>query len=161
MKISNEKVVLMNYTLKNDAGEVLDTSEGREPLAYIHGKGMLIPGLETELAENEKGAKLNVTVLPDAAYGKRSDDLIQKANIGNFNEPEEVKVGVQFQMQTPEGGMSIATVTEIAEEEVTIDLNHPLADMTLHFDVEVMDVREATSEELEHGHVHGEGGHNH
>ena len=112
-------------------------------------------------AENEKGAKLNVTVLPDAAYGKRSDDLIQKANIGNFNEPEEVKVGVQFQMQTPEGGMSIATVTEIAEEEVTIDLNHPLADMTLHFDVEVMDVREATSEELEHGHVHGEGGHNH
>lgn len=112
MKISNEKVALLNYTLKNDAGEVLDSSEGREPLNYIHGIGMLIPGLERELENKEAGDKFAVKVAPEDAYGTRTPELVQTANINNFNEPNEVKVGVQFQMEGPQGPM-IATITEV------------------------------------------------
>lgn len=148
MKISKEKVVLMNYTLKNDAGEFLDSSEGREPLAFIHGLGMLIPGLENELEGKEIGEKLNVTVAPENAYGTRNEELVQIAKKEHFNEPEEVQVGVQFQMEGPMGQPMVATITKIEGDDVTIDLNHPLADMTLHFDVEILEVRDASEEEL-------------
>ncbi len=160
MNIANDKVVSIDYTLTNDKGEVLDSSSGKGPLAYIHGNGGLIPGLENELEGKIKGDKLIAIVAPAEAYGEFSEEMIQEVPIENFQEPEEVKVGAQFQIQN-EDHVHIATVTAVTEKMVTVDMNHPLAGETLHFDVEVMDVRDATQEEMEHGHVHGAGGHHH
>ncbi len=160
MNIEKDKVVSIDYTLTNDHGEVLDSSSGREPLAYLHGNGGLIPGLEKELDGKVKGDKLVAIIAPDQAYGIRSEELIQDIPLENFQDTSEVKVGAQFQVQN-EHEVRIATVTAVGEKNATVDLNHPLADETLHFDVEVMDIREASKEELEHGHVHGAGGHHH
>lgn len=160
MNIEKDKVVSIDYTLTNDNGEVLDSSSGREPLAYLHGNGGLIPGLEKELEGKVKGDKLVAIIAPDQAYGVRSDEMVQEIPLDNFQDKNEVQVGAQFQVQNGEH-VHIATVTAIGETSATIDMNHPLADETLHFDVEVMEVREATKEELEHGHVHGAGGHHH
>ncbi len=160
MNIEKNKVASIDYTLTNDNGEVLDSSSGREPLAYLHGNGGLIPGLEKELEGKVKGDKLVAIIAPDQAYGLRSDELVQEIPLENFNDAAAVKVGAQFQVQN-EQDVRIATVTTIGDKSATVDMNHPLADETLHFDVEVMDVREPTKEELEHGHVHGAGGHHH
>lgn len=160
MNIEKDKAVSIDYTLTNDKGEVLDSSSGREPLAYLHGNGGLIPGLEKELEGKAKGDKLKAVISPDQAYGVRSDELVQEVLLENFQDKNEVQVGAQFQVQNGEQ-VHIATVTALSETSATIDMNHPLADETLHFDVEVMDVREATKEELEHGHIHGAGGHHH
>ncbi len=160
MNIAKDKVVSIDYTLTNDNGEVLDSSSGREPLAFLHGHGNLIPGLEKELDGKVKGDKLVAIIAPDQAYGIRSEELVQEIPMANFQDASQVKVGVQFQVEN-EHEVRIATVTAVGESSATVDMNHPLADQTLHFDVEVMDVREATAEELEHGHVHGAGGHHH
>jgi len=160
MNITKDKVVSIDYTLTNDHGEILDSSSGREPLAYIHGAGNLIPGLEKELEGKIQGDKLVAHVQPEEAYGIRSEELVQDIPLANFQNPEEVKIGAQFQVQNGEH-VHIATVTKVGESSATVDMNHPLADETLHFDVEVRDVRDATQEELEHGHVHGAGGHHH
>jgi len=160
MNIEKNRVASIDYTLTNDNGEVLDSSSGREPLAYLHGVGGLIPGLEKELEGKAKGDKLVAIISPDQAYGIRSEELVQEIPLENFQNKEEVQVGAQFQVQNGDH-VHIATVKSIGDTAATVDMNHPLADMTLHFDVEVMDVREATSEELEHGHVHGPGGHQH
>ncbi|NOQ75168.1 MAG: peptidylprolyl isomerase [Crocinitomix sp.] len=159
MIIANESVVTINYTLKNDTGEILDTSEGREPLVYLHGVNALIPGLENELAGKTTGTELKVVITPENAYGTRRDELVRVVAKEGFQGEEELEVGMRVQLDT-EHGPAIALVTKV-EEEVTLDLNHPLADMTLHFDVEITEVRAATKEEIEHGHVHGEGGHQH
>ncbi len=160
MKIEQNKVASIDYTLTNDNGEVLDSSSGREPLAYLHGNGGLIPGLEKELEGKVKGDKLVAIIAPDQAYGVRTEELVQEIPMENFQDASEVKVGAQFQVQNGEH-VHIATVTAIGDKSATVDMNHPLADETLHFDVEVMEVREPTKEELEHGHVHGPGGHHH
>ncbi len=160
MNIEKNKVVSIDYTLTNDNGEVLDSSSGREPLAYLHGNGGIIPGLEKELEGKVKGDKLVAIIAPDQAYGVRSEELVQKIPLENFSDAAEVKVGAQFQVQNGEH-IHIATVTTVGDKSATVDMNHPLADETLHFDVEVMDVRKPTKEELEHGHVHGAGGHHH
>ncbi|MBC8191680.1 MAG: peptidylprolyl isomerase [Candidatus Marinimicrobia bacterium] len=160
MNIEKNKVVSIDYTLTNDHGEVLDSSSDREPLAYLHGNGGLIPGLEKELEGKVKGDKLVAIIAPDQAYGVRSEELVQEIPLENFHDANEVKVGAQFQVQNGEQ-VHIATVTTIGDKSATVDMNHPLADETLHFDVEVMDVREPSQEELEHGHVHGAGGHHH
>ena len=160
MNIAKDKVASIDYTLTNDHGEVLDSSSGREPLAYLHGNGGLIPGLEKELEGKVKGDKLVAIIAPDQAYGVYSDELIQEIPLENFQDAGEVKVGAQFQVQN-EHEVRIATVMEVSETAARVDLNHPLAGETLHFDVEIMDVREPTKEELEHGHVHGAGGHHH
>ena len=160
MNIAKDKVASIDYTLTNDHGEVLDSSSGREPLAYLHGYGGLIPGLEKELEGKVKGDKLVAIIAPDQAYGVYSDELIQEIPLENFQDAGEVKVGAQFQVQN-EHEVRIATVMEVSETAARVDLNHPLAGETLHFDVEIMDVREPTKEELEHGHVHGAGGHHH
>jgi len=160
MNIAKDKVVSIDYTLTNDQGEVLDSSSGREPLAYLHGNGGLIPGLEKELEGKAKGEKLVAIIAPDQAYGVRSEELVQEIPMENFQDTNEVQVGAQFQVQNGEQ-VHIATVTAIGDKSATVDMNHPLADETLHFDVEIMEVREATAEELEHGHVHGAGGHHH
>ena len=160
MNISKDSVVTMNYTLKNDAGEVMDTSAGREPLVYLHGVGGLIPGLEKELEGKAADDKLNVIIAPEDAYGTRKDDLLKVVSKDGFQGDEELAVGMRVQLDTEQGPV-IAEISDIADNDVTLDLNHPLADMTLHFDVEVLEVREATTDELSHGHAHGAGGHQH
>jgi len=162
MQIAKDKVVKLEYTLKNPEGEVLDTSEGRQPLAYLHGRGAIIPGLETALDGKDEGESLQVTIEPDEGYGNRDDNLIQSVPRDKFEGVDEIKPGMQFTAQT-QVGPRVITVTDINDDDntVTIDANHPLAGMTLNFDVAVVEVREATAEELEHGHVHGPGGHEH
>ena len=160
MNISKDTVVSIDYTLTNDQGEVLDSSSGREPLAYLQGYGNLIPGLEKEMEGKLKGDKLIAIIAPENGYGLRDKELVQEIPLANFHDASEVKVGVQFQVEN-EHDTRIATVVSVDEKSATVDMNHPLADQTLHFDVEVIDVRKPTKEELQHGHVHGAGGHHH
>lgn len=160
MKIGKHSVVTLDYTLKNGEGILLDTSEGREPLVYLHGVGALIPGLEDDLNGKSKGDKFSTVIEPDNAYGSRKDELLKVVSKAGFQGDEDLEIGMQVQLET-EHGPAIAIVTDITGEDVTLDLNHPLADMHLHFDVEVVDVRKATAEEVSHGHVHGPGGHHH
>jgi FKBP-type peptidyl-prolyl cis-trans isomerase SlyD len=160
MEITADTVVLIHYTLKNDAGAVLDSSAGGEPLAYIQGHGNLVPGLEKALEGKREGSTLAVTVSPADGYGKRNAALVQRVPKRSLQGSGQIRKGMQFHVRTGEG-MRLYTVTAIAGDMVTLDGNHPLADETLHFDVEVVSVRDATREELEHGHVHGAGGHHH
>ena len=160
MTVGENKVVSLNYTLKNSEGLLIDTSEGREPLVYLHGVGGLIPGLESELEGKTTGTKMNVVIEPKDAYGTRQEELMHVVPKDGFQGDEEMAEGMQVQLET-ENGPAVATIAKIDGEEVTLDLNHPLADMTLHFDVSIEEVREATSEELSHGHAHGPGGHKH
>lgn len=160
MQISPNKVVSIHYTLKNDAGDVLDTSSGREPLAYLHGSGNIIPGLEKALEGKSSGEKMNVSIVPEEGYGERHEGLIQDVPRDAFQGVEDIQPGMQFHAQGPSGPM-VVTVQEVGDDTVKVDGNHPLAGETLHFDVEVADVREATAEEQEHGHVHGADGHDH
>ncbi len=160
MIIAKESVVTMHYTLKNEAGEVLDTSAGREPLVYLHGVGGLISGLEKELEGKQANDKLNAVIPPEEAYGSRRDDLLRIVSKEGFQGEEALVEGMRVQLET-DRGPAVAVVSGIEGENVTLDLNHPLADVTLHFEVEVLNVREAEAEEIAHGHVHGEGGHQH
>jgi len=160
MKVENNKVVQMHYHLTDADKNVLDSSKGREPLAYIHGIGNIIPGLEKQLTGKEVGDKVAAVVEPAEAYGERDENLMQIVPMSGFQGDEELQVGMQVQVGT-ERGPAIASVAKIEGEDVTLDINHPLAGLTLHFDVEIMDIRDATSEELDHGHVHGPGGHQH
>ena len=160
MKIAKDSVVTMNYTLKNDAGEVMDNSAGRDPLVYLHGVGALIPGLENELEGKMANDKVSAVIAPEDAYGARSEDLLRVVSKDGFQGEEELLEGMRVQLDTEHGPM-VAVVSAITGDEVTLDMNHPLADMTLYFDVEVVDVSPATADELAHGHVHGDGGHHH
>ncbi len=160
MEIAADRVVTIHYTLKDDGGAVLDSSAGGEPLAYIQGHGNLVSGLEKALEGKQDGNTLAVVVAPADGYGKRDESLIRRVPKRSLQAAGDIKKGMQFQART-EDGMRLCTVTAVIGDMVTLDGNHPLADQTLHFDVEVVSVREATTEELEHGHVHGAGGHHH
>ena len=160
MEISKHKAVAIDYTLTNDSGEVLDSSKGQEPLSYLHGAGNLIPGLEDALEGKNAGDELKVTVSPEEAYGQRIDELIQKVPRDRFEGAEELQVGMRFHASS-DHGETLVTITDVSDDEVTVDGNHPLAGLTLHFDVKVVDVRDASEEEVEHGHIHGPGGHDH
>lgn len=154
MQISNKHVVGMNYTLKDDQGTVLDTSENRDVLKFIVGSGMIIPGLEKELYGKKKGDKLSVTVQAKDGYGEYDDTQMIKVSKSQFPEGTEQKPGMAVQAQRQDGEVQILTIKEVENDTVTLDANHPLAGQTLHFDVEIEEVRDATEEELEHGHVH-------
>lgn len=160
MQIEKNKVATIEYTLKNDTGDVLDTSEGQEPMAYIQGVGNLIPGLEEALEGKGEGDEVQVSIPPEKAYGVRNDELIQVVERSVFQGVDELKVGMQFQAQSDQG-TQVIWITKVEGDDVTIDGNHPLAGETLNFDVKVVGVREASAEELDHGHVHGPGGHHH
>ncbi len=160
MRITDGKVVHIHYTLTDDAGEILDTSAGQEPLVYLHGAGNIIPGLENALEGKTVGDALTVVVPPEQGYGVRNEELVDTASLSQFPNPEQVEVGVSFRVQMGDM-MYVATVTDIAGDTVTFDMNHPLAGVMLNFDVAVVDVKEATPEELAHGHVHAHGGHGH
>jgi FKBP-type peptidyl-prolyl cis-trans isomerase SlyD len=160
VEITADRVVLIHYTLKDDAGAVIDSSSGADPLAYIQGHGNLVAGLEKALEGKKDGDTVAVSVSPADGYGKYDAALIQRVPKRSLQGSGEIKKGMQFQGQTPDG-MRLFTVTAVVGDMITLDGNHPLADKTLHFDVDIVSVREATAEELEHGHVHGAGGHHH
>lgn len=161
MQIAQDKVVLIHYTLTNDGGEVLDSSSGNAPLAYLHGQGNIIPGLEKALEGKQAGDKLEVKVAPAEGYGERDDKLVQQVPRRAFGGVQNVQPGMQFHAQTSQGQTRVVTVKNVIGDMVTVDGNHPLAGEHLTFAVEVTEVRDATEEELSHGHVHGPGGHHH
>lgn len=160
MQIADNSVATFHYTLTNDAGEVLDSSQGREPLAYLHNAGNIVPGLERAMAGRKPGDRFSVDVEPEDGYGVYVEELVQVVSRQAFQGVDDLEVGMQFQAQTAQGTIPVV-VTVIEGEEVTVDGNHPLAGETLHFAVEVVEVRAATDEEVRHGHVHGVGGHHH
>ena len=160
MQITKHSVASLEYTLTNDQGEVLDTTSGRGPLAYIHGTESIIPGLEQELDGKQPGDAFQVRIDPAAAYGERDENMVQSVSRAQMPDGE-LEVGMQLQAQSDDGNAFLVTVTEVAGDEVTLDANHPLAGVALNFEVKVVDVRTATEDELAHGHPHGPGGHDH
>lgn len=160
MKVAENSVVVIDYTLTDNDGKVIDSSEGAGPLTYLHGAGNIIPGLEEALLGKEGGDAVKASIEPEKAYGERHDALQQEVPAELFSGVDNVEVGMQFQSETDQGPV-LVTVVALGDETITVDGNHPLAGVHLNFDVEVREVREASAEELEHGHVHGEGGHQH
>ena len=160
MQIADNRAVSIHYTLTNDEGEVLDSSIGDEALVYLHGEGNIISGLEQALNGKAVGDKFNVRIDAEDAYGEFMDEMVQVISRTMFEGVDELEVGMQFQADVSHGP-GIVTIVDIDGDDVTIDGNHPLAGQALTFDVEVISVRDATEEEIEHGHVHGAGGHHH
>jgi len=156
MQITKDKVASIHYTLRDGDGNILDTSSGREPLTYLQGAGNLIAGMEEGLEGKKTGDKFTLKISPEKGYGVKDSGLVQKVPRTAFG-TQKVEKGMQF--QTNHG--QVVTVTDIGLESITVDGNHPLAGVELHFDVEVTEVRAATSDEISHGHVHGAGGHHH
>jgi FKBP-type peptidyl-prolyl cis-trans isomerase SlyD len=161
MQIANESVVSFEYTLTDPSGNMLDTSHGREPLTYLHGASNIIPGLESQMTGKQPGDVFKATVPAADAYGEHDAQLIQAVPRTSFPADAQIEVGQQFQARTPDGQARVVRVTKVDPNEITVDANHPLAGVTLTFDVKIVDVRAATSEEIQHGHVHGPGGHHH
>lgn len=157
MKIQRDAVVSIDYELQDDAGQTIDSSHQVGPLTYLHGHGQIVPGLASALEGKAAGEDVNVKVGPDEGYGDRDDRKIMQVERARLPENIEPKVGMTLAADGP-GGPVPLFVTAVNDDSVTLDGNHPLAGKTLHFNVKVRDVREATSEELEHGHAHGEGG---
>ena len=162
MQISKDRVAVIDYVLTDDDGDVLDESHDGE-FAYLHGAQNIIPGLESALEGKQAGEKLNVSLEPKDAYGEVDPQRIQVVPREMFQTDDEIVPGMQFHAQSPEGHMMVITVAEVDDDEVTIDGNHAMAGMNLHFAVSVVEVREASADELSHGHVHtAEGcGHSH
>ncbi len=160
MQVQKNKVVGIDYKLTDGSGKLIDTSANHGPLYYIQGVGSLIPGLENALEGKKSGDILQVKIAAKDGYGERNDALCQQVPRSQFESNEGLEVGMQFEVDTEQGEL-VVTVTNIQEDTVTVDGNHPLAGVELHFDVTVKEVREATAEELAHGHVHGEHGHHH
>lgn len=161
MLIAANKAVSIDYTLTNDIGEVLDSSSGGAPLVYLQGAGNIIPGLEKALEGKQPGDELTVTVEPEDAYGEYSAELVSTLSRSMFEGVDELEVGMQFHASAPDGQMQIVTIRDLDGDDVTVDGNHPLAGQKLTFQVKIVDVRDASQEEIAHGHVHGEGGHHH
>ncbi len=160
MKINANSVASFHYTLKNDAGETLDSSEGQDPLSYLHGAQNIVPGLEKEMEGKSIGDSFSVVVQAAEGYGEIDENLLQELPKSMFAGVENIEAGMEFQAQT-EHGVQIIAVTKVEGDSVYVDGNHPLAGQNLHFDIEVTDIRDASQEELDHGHVHGPGGHHH
>ena len=160
MQICENSVVSFHYTLTDKNGQTIDSSKGNEPLTYLHGVGQIVPGLENALLGKKTGDTLDVEVAAQDGYGEHQDFMVQQVPREAFQGVDAIEPGMQFQAQTPQGGMTV-TVTAVDETMVTVDGNHPLAGQTLFFAVEIVSVREASEEEKAHGHVHGEGGHHH
>jgi len=159
MNISKNKIASLAYTLKNDDGEILDTADENNPFLYMHGTGGIIKGLENALNEKTVNDSFSLIVAPEDAYGERDDKLTESVPRDMFEgiPDEEMVTGAQFHAQTGQG-TQVITIADIDGDTVKIDANHPLAGETLHFDVEVLDIRDATEEEIAHGHPHAPGG---
>lgn len=160
MHIEKNRVVTLHYTLRDEQGTVIDSSSGRAPLSYLHGKNNLIPGLEEALSGKSAGDEFDVTVPPERGYGRRDDRLVQIVPRSRFAENLELTPGMQVRASGPQGARMV-TVVRVERDFVTVDANHPLAGRTLYFSVAVTEVRKATHEEVSHGHVHGPDAHHH
>ena len=160
MQIGDQKVVTLHYTLTDNEGRVIDQSEDGS-FAYLHGASNIIPGLENALSGKSAGEELSVAVSPEDAYGVRDESMLQQVPKNMFEDTGQIAVGTQFHAQGPNGEMLVVTVMEVQDEHVLVDGNHPLAGVDLNFDVKIIDVRDASEEEVEHGHVHGPEGHHH
>lgn len=161
MQIAEKKVVTIDYTLKNQAGEVLDTSSGGDPLLYIHGASQIVPGLERALTGLAAGQSADVVVEPADGYGARDPEGVFGVPRNAFPAEAQLEVGQSFVGEDEEGQAVPVRVVEVREDVVVVDANHPLAGEKLFFHVDIRDVRDATLEELMHGHAHGPGGHSH
>lgn len=163
MIIEKNKVVSIDYVLTNENGDVLDSTENQDPLVYLHGAGNLISGLEAELEGQAVKSRIRTNIAPKDAYGEYDEKLVQTVPLSSMPNSEHIKEGAQFQIDTSQGP-KIASITKVENGEFTLDLNHPLAGIALNFDVQVVDIRDATEEEIEKGHIHTEGcgcGHDH
>ena len=159
--ICKDLVISIHYSVIDDEKEVIDSSEGQPPLEYLHGHSQIVPGLEQALEGKKVGDKINVTVPPALGYGEYNDELIADVPRDQFPEDAPIEEGSMFEVSSPSGNPMIATIVAVNGSEVTLDGNHPLAGKQLHFRAEVIGVRKATKEEMEHGHAHGPGGHSH
>ncbi|XQW84314.1 FKBP-type peptidyl-prolyl cis-trans isomerase [Thalassotalea piscium] len=157
MKIAPNKVVVLHYAVSDSEGTLIDSSYDHEPLAIIYGTGFLIPGLEEALIDHKVGDKFEVSVDADKAYGERHDGYVQTVPKAMFESIEDLEVGSQLRATTDEGEQTVIVIN-VTDDEITVDGNHPLAGIDLKFDVEILEIRDATKDELTHGHVHSEGG---
>lgn len=160
MKVEHQKVVGIEYTLKNTAGEVVDSNEGEELLHFIQGLGNIVPGLEKAMLGRSEGDAFEISVKAADGYGEYDETLIRKIPRSALKNMGQVKEGMMLQARGPEG-IETLTVTSVGEKEVVADANHPLAGQDLHFAIRIAEIRDATKEELEHGHAHGPEGHHH
>ncbi|WDE02986.1 peptidylprolyl isomerase [Thalassomonas viridans] len=160
MKIADKTVARFHYTLKDEAGKEIESSAGGDPLAYLHGFNNMLVGVEKALTGKEAGDKFSVTLQPEEAYGERQEDAIQRVPVKHLQGAKKWQPGMTALVQTEQGERQV-TVVKVGKFMVTVDINPPLAGKVLTFDLEVVDVREATVEEIEHGHAHGVGGHQH
>jgi FKBP-type peptidyl-prolyl cis-trans isomerase SlyD len=158
MQIKEDKVVAFHYTLTSSEGEMIDTSRDQSPLEYLHGHRNIIQGLERSMTEKEVGSKFSVTLEPEQAYGPYDDSLVKTLSLDEFEDKIDLQPGMELEVELS-GEPHFATVLEVAENQVKVDGNHPLAGETLVFDIEVTGIRDATQEELAHGHVHSHGHH--
>lgn len=160
MLIADKKVASFHYTLSNEQGEQIESSRERQPMSYLHGARNIIPGLEKALTGKAAGEQFQVTIPPEEAYGERRADQVQRVPAKHFRDARQLKPGRLVSIQTRRGPVQ-ATVVKVGRFNIDVDTNHPLAGQTLTFDVEVVGVRDATAEEIAHGHVHGPGGVSH
>ena len=161
MTIKHNSAVSFHYTLTDDGGQQLDSSAGGEPLAYLHGAGNIVPGLENALEGKNIGDSMTVAVSAAEGYGESQPELIQEVPRESFQGVDDIQVGMQFEAQTGNGQSVPVTVTAVTEEFVTVDGSNHLAGKNMNFDVSITAVRDPTQEELDHGHIHGPDGHNH
>ena len=160
MSIRDNDVVSFHYTLKNENGETLESSRDHEPVVYLHGTGAMIPGVEKAITGKKAGDSFSITVPPEEAYGPRQEDAIQRISLKHLHGAKTWKPGMTAIVETNHGPRQVLIV-KVGHSMADVDLNHPLAGQTLNFDIEITDSRQATEEELAHGHVHGPGGHHH
>jgi FKBP-type peptidyl-prolyl cis-trans isomerase SlyD len=158
MQVEHNKVVVFHYTLNDTEGSFTETSEGREPVVYLHGYGQLVPGLEQAMGGRQAGDAFQSSVAPEQAYGPRDEAAVQRIPIKHLVRPGKLAPGQVVTVNTSDGQRR-ATLVKIGHHNVDVDLNHPLAGKTLNFDIRIVEVRDATAEEIAHGHVHGPGGH--
>ncbi len=160
MKIEDDKVVGIHYALTDNDGKTIDSSKGKDPLYYLHGYGQLVPGLEDVLEDKSLKEKFKVKVSPEDGYGKFNEELVYDINRDKFPNPESIEVGMTFTSKTKNGNINL-NVIGVEDDKIKLDGNHPLAGKELNFDVEVVEIRDATKEEIDHEHVHSPGGHHH
>jgi FKBP-type peptidyl-prolyl cis-trans isomerase SlyD len=161
MKAAADTVVTFHYALSDDAGEAIESSQGRDPLTVLLGRGGLVAGVEQALIGHEAGEKFEAVVTPEQGYGARREDWTQRVPKKHFHDPDRLRPGMQTMLQERGGGGRVVTVVKVGTSVIDVDLNHPMAGRTLHFALELVSVRAASAEELEHGHAHGPGGHPH
>ena len=156
MIVEKEKAVSINYVLTNDSDEMLDSTQHQAPMVYLHGASNILPGLEDALEGKSIKSRVRKIIPAEEGYGKNNPELIQTVPLSTFPNSEKIEAGTQFELETSYG-TRLATIAKIENGEVTIDMNHPLAGQNLHFDVEIVDIRDATAEEIDKGHIHVEG----